>query len=158
MPALAASPGLLDKTVTLTWNTSGTAKRADGSPPFSFSNHSSRVIYISSAGRTFTKVQLRGERGAMRESSRGPDDGGSKGSVSVQGNTLVGVDTFMSGARQYRVSFDPSFSSCTVEVIYARSGGADIKRKGPDGAMYEVSNVSTGSPGCSIQSGNAFAH
>jgi hypothetical protein len=32
-----------------------------------------------------------------------------------------------------------------------------IRRRGPDGAMYEVTSASTSSPSCSIQSGNAFA-
>ena len=64
----------------------------------------------------------------------------------------------MSGARQYRATFDAGFSSCSLQVLDAKAGGANIKRKGPDGAMYEITSVSTGSPSCSIQGGNAFAH
>jgi len=32
-----------------------------------------------------------------------------------------------------------------------------MRRKGPNGIMYELSGVTTSSPSCSIQSGNAFA-
>jgi hypothetical protein len=156
-PALAAAPqGILDKTVTLTWSTSGTGKRADGTA-VSFSNVNTRIVYISSAGRPFLRKQVRGRK-ASRQGDVAPDQGGSGGSVNVQGNTLVGTETFMSGARQYRATFDAGFSSCSLQVLDAKAGGANIKRKGPDGAMYEITSVSTGSPSCSIQSGNAFAH
>ena len=155
-PAMAAPQGILDKTVTVSWTTSGTAKRADGTGG-SFANQNTRTIYISSAGRPFLRMQLRG-RNNSREGNLAPDQASSKGGVSFQGNLLVGTETFMSGARQYRVTFDPSFSTCTVQVIDAKSGGTNIMRKGADGAMYEITSVSTGSPACSIQSGNAFAH
>jgi hypothetical protein len=42
-------------------------------------------------------------------------------------------------------------------VIEGHSSGGIIRRKGPDGEMYEISSASTSSPSCSIQNGNAFA-
>lgn len=157
-PAIAggAPSGLLNKTVTMSWSTSGTGKRADGTN-VSFSNVNTRTVYISSAGRSFLRAQVRGGR-ATREGELAPGEGGGSRGVSFQGDKLVGTEAFASGARRYIASFDAGFSSCSLSVIDAKDGGAQIKRRGPDGAMYEISSVSTGSPTCSIQAGNTFAH
>jgi len=152
--AFGAPAGLLDKTITMSWSTSGSGTRADGTN-VSFSNINTRVVYVSSAGRTFLRKEVRGKK-AARGADVGPGEA-SGGSVSLQGNRLIGAETFASGARQYVATFDSGFSSCTLSVIDAKAGGAKIKRKGPDGAMYVLDSVSTGSPSCSIQSGNAFA-
>ena len=156
-PALAGSApqAALNKTVTLSWTTSGTSRRADGTP-FSFSNVNTRIIYISSAGRPFVRISVRSKK-LMREVNSAPGQSG-RSHVNFQGDRLVGVEVFDSGARQYTATFDPAFSSCSLSVIDAKSGSTKIKRWGPDGATYELDNVSTGSPICSIQSGNAFSH
>jgi hypothetical protein len=153
--AFGAPAGLLDKTITMSWSTSGSGTRADGTN-VSFSNLNTRVVYVSSAGRTFLRKEVRGRK-ASRGADFGPGEGGSNGSVRLEGNRLVGAEAFVSGARQYIATFDAGFSSCTLSVIDAKAGGAKIQRKGPDGAMYVIDSVSSGSPSCSIQSGNAFA-
>lgn len=122
----------------------------------SFSNINTRVVYVSSAGRTFLRKEVRGRK-ASRGADVGPGEGGSKVSVRLEGNRLVGAETFVCGARQYIATFDSGFSSCTLSVIDAKGGGAKIQRKGPNGAMVVIDSVSSGSPSCSIQSGNAFA-
>lgn len=156
-PALAAGGApqqLLNKTVTMSWTTSGTATAADGQSK-NFTNVNTRTVYISSAGRPFLRMQLSGGHNS-RSGERGPEDT-ARGSVHFEGGKLVGVESFMSGARQFIATFDGSYSSCTVSVVDARAGNAAIMRRGPDGAMYKVENVSTGAPSCSVQSGNAFA-
>ena len=157
-PALAGSApqAALDKTVTLSWTTSGTSRRADGTS-FGFSNVNTRIIYISSAGRPFVRISVRSKK-LTREVNLAPDGRHGRSHVNFQGDKLVGVELFDSGGRQYTATFDPAFSSCSLSVIDAKSGGMKIKRWGPDGATYELDNVSTGSPTCSIQSGNAFSH
>ncbi len=157
-PAVAggAPAGLLNKTVTMSWSTSGTGKRADGTS-VSFSNVNTRTVYISSAGRPFLRAQVRGGR-ATREGELAPGEGGGSRGVSFQGDKLIGTEAFASGARRYIASFDSSFSGCTLSVIDAKEGSAQIRRRGPDGAMYEITSVSTGSPTCSIQTGNIFSH
>lgn len=126
-PAICAPNGLLDKTVTMSWSTSGTGTRADGTS-ISFSNINTRVVYVSSAGRTFLRMQIRssGRKGSSREAETGPGEGGSRGAVRLEGNRLVGTEAFASGARQYVATFDPGFSSCTLSVIDAKAGGAKI--------------------------------
>jgi len=80
-----------------------------------------------------------------------------RGLIGFQGDRLVGVLPYAAGARQITVTFDSSFSSCTASVIEGHSSGGIIRRKGPNGIMYEISGATTSSPSCSIQSGNAFA-
>lgn len=157
-PALGAPQGLLDKTVTMSWTATGAGTRADGTPA-SFSNIHTRVVYVSSAGRTFLRKQVRstGRKGKARGDDYGPGEGGSKGSVRLEGNRLVGTETFTSGARQYIAAFDSSFSSCTLSVVDAKAGGAKIQRRGPGGVVNIIDSVSTSSPSCSIQSGNVFS-
>ncbi len=150
--ARAAPSDAFNKTVTMSWSTSGMATAEDGQQR-SYTNINTRTVYISSAGRTFLRKSLRGQK-AARSRELGPGEE-SNGSVSLQGNRLVGTEAFESGARQYIATFDPSFTSCTLQVIDAKSGGAAIKRKGPDGRMYTVT-ASTGSPSCSVQSGNTI--
>ncbi|MBI3700001.1 MAG: hypothetical protein HY242_06075 [Afipia sp.] len=151
--AHAAASEAFNKTVTMSWSTSGIATSDDGQQR-SYTNINTRTVYISSAGRTFLRMSLRGGK-AARSGERGPEDAGAKGSVRLEGNRLVGTEAFESGARQYIATFDPGFTSCTVQVVDAKSGGAAIRRKGPDGRMYTVT-AATGSPSCSVQSGNAF--
>jgi hypothetical protein len=146
----------VNKTITVSFAATGNAKSADGHVK-GFSTQVSRIIYVSSAGRLFMR-----HRATQGANSRGgdfdPNDArAGKGNFSFQGDRLVGVIPYDAGARQITVTFDPGFSSCTATVIEGHSGGGTIRRKGPNGMMYEISGASTSSPSCSIQSGNAFA-
>ena len=157
-PALSAGapPQAMNKTITISFTASGMAKSPEGQVK-GFSTQVSRIIYVSSAGRLFMRA-----RASAGRHSRGGDfdpgdaQAGKGGSFSFQGNRLVGVIPYGTGARQISVTFDSSFSSCTASVIEGHSGGV-IRRKGPNGILYEVSSATTSSPSCSIQSGNAFA-
>ena len=116
-----------------------------------------RIIYVSSEGRLFMR-----HTATLGKNSRGgdfdPNDTRSgKGSFNFQGNRLVGIIPYRAGARQITATFDSGFSSCTASVIEGHSSGGTIRRKGPNGVMYEVSSGTTSSPSCSIRSGNAFA-
>jgi hypothetical protein len=152
-PAFAAPPQLLDHTITVSFTATGQAKSPEGQIK-NFNTQVSRIIYVSSVGRLFMRHRAANRRGDSRGGDFGPGDGG--GSFSFQGNRLVGVIPYGTGARQITVTFDPGFSSCTASVIEGGSGGI-IRRKGPDGIMYEITGASTSTVSCSIQNGNAFA-
>jgi hypothetical protein len=144
----------MNKTVTVSFTATGNAKGADGQTK-AFNTHVTRMIYISSAGRLFMRHQATSRIGSRGGDFDPNDTRQGKGSFQFQGNKLIGVIPYAAGARQIVVSFDGSFSSCTASIIEGHSGGV-IKRKGPNGAMYEISGGSTTAPSCSIQSGNAF--
>lgn len=147
---------LLNKTVTMSWTTSSTVTGPDGRTR-NVTNANTRTVYVSNAGRPFLRMQLSSTRSRdSRKGDRGPEDT-SKGSVRFEPGKLIGVETFTNGARQFIATFDASYSSCTLSVVDAKAGSGPIQRRGPDGAMYKVENVSTGGQACSIANGNAFA-
>jgi hypothetical protein len=151
-PAFAAPPQLFDHTITVSFTATGQAKSPEGQVQ-NFNTQVSRIVYVSSAGRLFMRHRA-SSHGNSRGGDFGPGEGG--GSFSFQGNRLVGVLPYGTGARQITVTFDPGFSSCTASVIEGHSAGV-IRRKGPNGVMYEISGASTSSPSCLVRSGNAFA-
>ncbi len=154
VPALAdgAPAGALNKTIMVSFTATGQAKSPEGEIR-NFNTQISRIIYVSSAGRPFLRFRAT-NRGGSRGGEAGPDE--QKGSISFQGDRLVDVVPFATGARQITITFDPGFSSCTASVIEGHSGGV-IRRRGPNGTMFEITNATTSSMSCSIQSGNAFA-
>jgi hypothetical protein len=140
-PALAQAPaGAMNKTVTISFTATGTAKRPDGtSTPFNTSV--SRMIYISSAGRLFMRHTA---SNAGLKATRGGDfdpaaqSAGKGGSFGFQGNKLVGILPYAGGARQISATFDANFSNCTASVIEGNAGSGSFKRKAPDGKVYEI--------------------
>jgi hypothetical protein len=159
-PALAEVPAAaLNKTITISFTATGTAKRPDGTTT-PFNTSVTRTVYISTVGRLFMRHTA---SNAKLQATRGGDfdpaaqSAGKGGSFNFQGNKLVGVLPYAGGARQISVTFDANFSSCTASVIEGNAGSGSFKRKAPDGKVYEISNASTTGVSCSIQSGNAFA-
>jgi len=144
----------MNKTVTVSFTATGNATSADGQTK-AFNTHVTRTIYISSAGRLFMKHEATNRAGSRGGEFDPNDARRGKGSFQFQGNRMVGVIPYASGARQITVSFDGSFSSCTASVIEGHSAGV-IQRKGPNGVVYKISGGSTTAPSCSIQNGNAF--
>ena len=151
--ALAAPPDLLNKTVRVNWAESLVEKRDDGQTITPVLRHE-RIIYISGAGRIFSKTvaQSRGV-GATRERS---PEGGSGASWSFQGRTMSGVVEFEAVARRIVVSFDGAGTSCTATVSVGKRG-AHPHWKGVDGANYELLQDDVGSVSCAVSAGNAFA-
>jgi hypothetical protein len=153
--AQAAPAQLYNKSITIDFSVTVPAKMPDGTAA-SPGRRVHRVIYISSQGRLFQKVSKVAKGGQMQGES-GPDSGGG-GGMHFAGNTLVGFAQLISGANQVTISFDPSFTSCTVDVITGSEGGKARVWKGLNGVTF----TATGKPmvsgnSCSIREGNAFA-
>jgi hypothetical protein len=162
--AAGTPPQLYNKTIVVSWTSTGTLLRPDGSER-TFHNSNVRTVYISSAGRLFARVNLNSAdyRGVGRSENFAPgqsrNDQGGVSEVHFEGNRLVGRTTFTSGgARQYTATFDASFSSCTASVITGTAAGAgSITTRGPDGSVVKVTNMTAEGASCAIQDGNAFA-
>jgi len=162
--AAGAPPQLHNKSILLSWTTQVVQKGQDGrviSPTLS----QQRTIYISSQGRIFVRagrsISNRKFSGS-KTGEAGPDDsrgyGGEARGVSFQGNTLIGTQTYASGAGQIRVTFDPGFSSCTMVAVEGKSGDGPIKIRGIDGQMYERISAASSGYSCSIRDGNALSN
>ncbi|HKU04483.1 MAG TPA: hypothetical protein VJR30_00320 [Bradyrhizobium sp.] len=150
--AHAAPQQLLNKSVTISFSITIPARGSDGSAQAN-PRAVTRTIYVSSQGRVFARADRRvGKKSQTTE--RGPGES----NMRISGNSIVGVLPFPSGASQLTVNFDPSFSSCTAQVIMGAEKGKPIVYKGLNGMTYtqtgpaQVSGVS-----CSVRAGNPFA-
>jgi hypothetical protein len=160
-PANAAPSQLYSKSVVVSW-TENRVQRPVGTATWaSVSRSVSESIYISSAGRPFSRITFSGGRGSGDQdqvgvSGRNPT-GGAK-VVQFQGRSLVTVLIYNGGARQIRIDFDPNFSSCSASVILGKSSGAGTftLRSTVSGQMMEIQSQSTSGATCSIREGNVF--
>ncbi len=152
--AIAAPPQLLNKTVLVSWSESAQQKLPDGRT-IAETISRTRTVYVSSAGRVFVKAVSRGSGGGGKSEEVAP--GSSNTSLNFKGNTLVGHAVFAGFARQVVVTFDPAFSSCSVNVTYGRSGGPRTWKSYDGQRTIELLSLSVGGTSCSIRDGNALA-
>jgi hypothetical protein len=159
--ASAAPAQLLGKTIALTWNLNQTLKDPDGKTSTA-STTEYRTLYISGNGRIFlrtartTNGQSKSEDcepGKPRCTNRNQAASG----WHFEGNNLVVTASQISGATHVVVAFDQGFSSCTLDVVYAKANGQNRKFRGIDDRVYETLSLSAGGFACSIKQGNPFA-
>jgi len=152
--ALAAPPELLNKTITVNYTTTIPGKSADGQT-ISGVRNAVRTVYISSAGRIFARV-FRRDRDASATKEAGPGDTGN--TLRFEGNKLVGVVQFVSGASQMIITWDASGCSCNATIVAGRDSGRAIQWKGVNGKTYTATGpVQNSNISCSIATGNSFA-
>lgn len=150
--ASAAPANLLNKTITFSMTTSASWTSSDGKTG-SGTRATTNTIYISSAGRIFAK-RVRQEGRASEFAARAPGEH----TWRFVGDKLVGVGSYVSGASQTTISFDPSGQSCTAAVQFGRDNGRAMSWKGVNGVTYTATSPWVGSNiSCSVASGNAFA-
>jgi hypothetical protein len=158
-PAQAQAPRqLYNKTIQVNWTSLVNQTNPSGQTR-DVAVAVSHTIYVSSAGRLFERASRATKRG-MRQSENAPDAthnaGGEATGLSFQGNRLVGNIAFAQGARNFTVTFDPSFSSCTVSVIFGREAGG-LRRRGINGLMHTINSIKAANETCSIRDGNPFS-
>jgi hypothetical protein len=156
--AHAAPQQLLNKTIVFSFTNNETLREPDGrvinrQPSFSYTD------YVSSTGRIFQ----RSSRSAGRQSKtadKEPDKprlgGGEIHTNRFEGDKLVIVNGYAEGAVRMVVSFDPIFSTCTVNVVLGKQGGGTIRRRGLDGVMREILSYNISNQSCAIRDGNPF--
>lgn len=159
-PALAAAPRqLYNKTIDVNWTVSVDQTSPDGQRR-NVSVAVNHTVYVSSAGRLFERASRstrRGQRQTENEPGASRNKGGEATGLHFEGSRLVGTTAFAQGARRFVVSFDASFSTCTVAVMFGRDTGG-LKRKGVDGVMYTINAMKASAESCSIREGNPFAN
>lgn len=159
LPAFASAPQQLhNKTIQLSWSASVDEHDASGQAKH-VNIASSRLIYVSNAGRLFERARRwsgRKSKGGDNAPDSAQNKGGEARGLSFQGSKLVGTIAWLQGAMRYVVSFDSSFSSCTVEVTFGREGGG-ARRVGLNGAVNYIDSEAASGQSCSIREGNPFA-
>jgi hypothetical protein len=167
---------LLGKSVSVNW-TASRQQKFEGMNDVVFKALSmSMQVYISTAGRAFTKESvfssgggsLRGGRGGRGgfglsfQGEQGPGDArssvGRNDVVHMEGGALMVDRKLLEGARRISITFDAGYGSCTARVIMAREGGTGALRvRNPIlGRRSEILSEDNGTPSCSIASGNVF--
>jgi hypothetical protein len=153
-PASAAPQGMLDKTITISFEASIPARSAAGQT-LTARRTVQKVMYVSSAGRVFSRTARQAGRASE---SKDVAPGGADGAPRIEGNTIVGTLGLGSGASRMVVSFDGAFQNCTASVIVGRESGRALTWKGIDGNVYTATGpASVSTPSCAMQPGNAFA-
>ena len=163
-PSHAAPSQLYNKTVSISWSVQNMMRDPDGKEHGGGSSIN-YVIYVSSAGRLFERAS----RAVGKLSNTGNSDPGATTSkngeargLRFEGNTLVANRDYSggggSGAMRAVISFDPSYTSCTLQVTHGKDGNSVIKRRSPDGVMREILSTTVTNTSCSVRDGNAFAN
>jgi hypothetical protein len=159
--AVADAPRqLCNKTVELGWSVRLVQHGPDGQTVTPTIN-ASRIIYVSSAGRLFTRSSRTNSKiGQSRGGDYAPDvsrnNEGEARDLHFIGNQLIGNVAYVQGAGHLTVTFDSNFSSCSLALIYGRDSGG-MKRRGLNGVMYTIDSLSVAGERCSIREGNPFA-
>jgi hypothetical protein len=122
-PGLAATAQLYGKSITVSW-----VEERDQREPWQqhIVMHAGKFrIYVSRAGRVFTRFEYASGGGSTRTSS---DEAGGKNphiarAINIGGNELTVTMPLKGGARHIGVSFNDNFGSCTAQVITDRPSG-----------------------------------
>ena len=157
--ALSAPTQLYGKSVVVSWSEERN-QRVGGDPnPRSVVRFAEFKVYVSSAGKPFSRMTYMasaGRRGGMKTGNRDAVGGESNRKVSFSGNTMSVVMPMGGGARSVAVNFDGG--SCSAHVIMGKeAGSSSIRSKSIiSGQDVEVLSVKTSDASCRIQDGNVF--
>jgi hypothetical protein len=150
----------LGKSVVTTWSALVTQRNPEGRlfrPQLDFDV----TFYVSTAGRLFAKSSRRVQgTNLVQHNDLAPGGTQNRDGESTQirfdGRRLVGTIAYASGAGQLTVSFGRDFRTCTIDVVFGKSGGP-AERQGLDGRVYRMTEVEIFSRTCTVKDGNAIA-
>jgi hypothetical protein len=153
---VAAAPAeVLGNSVIVSWSESREITNKGDTSQRHRRRASDLAVYISSAGRPFSRFSKTGlrKRGKTETSEQAPNEAATNGRsrvVHFEGSTLV-VDTELdSGVRRVTINFEGG--SCSAKVSYARLGGA----KPLVGSHATINSVDVSTASCAIRPGNVF--
>jgi hypothetical protein len=162
--ALAAPPQLYGKSVIVSWQEDRMQTTAMDSQLRAISASAELSVYISEAGRPFSRVSVAvtNRRGRTRSGNRDTVQGdGSARSFGFHGNTMsASMPRGNAGAMQISVTFDGGFQSCSARVISGKAGGAGFTRVRSmvTGGEVDLYSIKTSGESCRVQNGNVFGN
>jgi hypothetical protein len=156
----APAPDIVGKSVLVSWTENRQMQRGGESVNATLSFDLS--IYISSAGRPFTRLTLASRRGsAVNEQvgNSGTALGGGVRAVSANGHAIVFQATMGNYARNLTVELAPGGSSCSAQMVVGKEVGSAPKafRSPVTGMMTEIHSLTVNGVSCAVQEGNVFA-
>jgi hypothetical protein len=158
--AAGAPEALKGKSVILTW-TEARQQRVVGQPNFYSVNGSvSLSLYISTAGRVFSR-RTNSTRAGSGTIERAPAEGGGVRPTRAAlfgGQTMTLIGETKGGAYRHVIEFDASFASCSARVALAFQSGKTSIALSPIIHKYvEVKSVTVSGISCSVKAGNVLA-
>jgi hypothetical protein len=153
--AEGAPPQLRNKTIVASWIMQRTVMTPRGerhSPAIPIS----RTIYVSSTGRFFVKASRNSHEAEVAPGDKTPRGGARE--MRFSGGKIVAMAQFGAAAGRMIVSFDSSYSSCSVHISYGKPNGQSVSFRNRRGVPIEVLDVSYSGERCAIRDGNAFAN
>ena len=129
---LAAPSQLYGKSVIVSWQEDRQQTTAMDAQTRSITASAELSVYISDAGRPFSRVSMAvtNMRGRTRSGNHDAVQGdGSARSFGFHGNTMsASMPRGNAGAMQVLVTFDSGFQSCSAHVMSGKAGGAGYTR------------------------------
>jgi hypothetical protein len=158
--AIAAAPeNLRNKTFTVSWSeehnqSSDGGEFRDVSVPYLW------TMYVSSAGRGFSRMRAGGGRRAGTHESVGKEGssfGGGEHAATFTSSGIVVRANFGEAARQ--ISIAVTGSGCSAQIVVGKTPGVEVaKFTRTDGRHFEIRSLHAGAASCQMQEGNAFAN
>jgi hypothetical protein len=156
-----APSGLRGKSVIVSWVETRSLRVGDETSFRDTQTPFSRSIYVSSAGRPFTRTtatpgRRSGSADAVGASGR-TQSGGSR-QVQFGDRSIVMTGASRSGgARRVEIDFNEGFSSCTARVIVGFEAGKTMKSKSlASGKPLEIRSSTVSGTTCTVRDGNVF--
>lgn len=150
--AYAAPQQLLEKTIFLDGVFTMIYKKGDG-PTSSSKWNSRRIIYVSSAGRVFSRITRSNDTASFTDDRSPEAKTSAEPQFTIQGDMIVTRDTKNGFRNNITVTFDPTFTSCNVDQKIDVVGPS----KDRDGSKLQAESISAEMK-CSVKAGNAFAN
>ncbi|HZP76588.1 MAG TPA: hypothetical protein VFB45_10630 [Pseudolabrys sp.] len=160
---------LYGKSVTISFSVSVDYQYTDGTGGHTVVQNN-RTWYISDTGKVFRRVArtIAARRGANPVYEAGASRVGGNviktpnqyyaAVLNFNGHTATDDVKVESGARRLTVTFNDSFTGCSVSVVHGKEGGASgMVMRSMGGRMITVRNISAGSTSCSVAAGNMFS-
>jgi hypothetical protein len=159
-PAIAAAPeNLRNKTFTVSWSETHN-QSSDGGEFREISVPYLWKMYVSSAGRGFTRLTAgAGRRASGHEvvGMQGSSFGGGEHATTFTSSGIVVKANFGQAARQ--ISVDATGSGCSAQIAVGKMPGVDAaKFTRTDGRHFEIRSIQAGAASCQMQEGNGFAN
>jgi len=159
--AAEAPRQLYGKTVVIGWN-EYRVQRCDDGEMRRGQTASSLFVYVSENGRLFTRLNRRGGGGRSNSNELDPQGGNNRSgtgsasnlNASFEGSTLAVQNSMQSGARRIQATFNGGFAGCSLQVMFGKEGGADIRHRTMDGKMCNIISTDVSGNSCSVRNGN----
>ena len=154
----AAPAELRGKSVIIKWTESRVQRTVGETAWRSVSIGHELRVYVSTAGRVFSR-QINSGRGGSGVNDQISGSHGSTRIPQFKGQWMVIFGTGMThGARRTSVTFGGGFSSCSAEVVRGKQAGAAVMTatSSINNKRLEIQSLTVSGVSCSVQAGNVF--